>query len=158
MARGGARPGAGRKKSDKPKAPRVRARKVKLNPPLKNKGGRPSVFQIEFVAQAQKLCELGATDQEIADFFGVSRQTIYRWSHDNSEFCYALKVGKESIDDRVERSMYHKAVGYTHEAEKIVVDAKSGRGCKRAQMSTNERILSGNDKILSRIEEILSIA
>jgi hypothetical protein len=31
--------------------------------------GRPTSFKPEYVAQAEKLCALGATDQEIADFF-----------------------------------------------------------------------------------------
>lgn len=80
---------------------------------------RPTDFKPEFIEQARKLCELGATDIEIADFFEVSDRTIYRWQLKYPEFCQALKAGKESADDRVERSLYHKATGYTFEAEKI---------------------------------------
>ena len=81
--------------------------------------GRPSDYRPEFVEQARKLCELGATDIDLADFFEVDVRTIYRWKHDHDEFCQALKAGKEIADERVERSLYQRAVGYTFEATKI---------------------------------------
>lgn len=65
--------------------------------------------------QAGKLCALGATDDEIADFFGVNRATIYRWKSQHAEFCDAIKMGKEPADDRVERGLYQRAIGYSHE-------------------------------------------
>lgn len=81
--------------------------------------GRPTLYRDEFAAQAEKLCELGATDMELADFFGVDVRTIYRWKHDHDHFCQALKVGKDALDDRVERSLYQRAVGYSFNSEKI---------------------------------------
>lgn len=33
---------------------------------------RPTKFKQEFIAQAEKLCKLGATDMELADFFEVA--------------------------------------------------------------------------------------
>lgn len=88
-------------------------------------GGRPSKFKPEFVEQAGKLCRLGATDEEIADFFRIDRATLYRWKHDQQEFCDALKAGKEAADNRVETSLYHKAVGYTYDAVKIFMPANA---------------------------------
>ena len=81
--------------------------------------GRPSDFQPAYVDQAKKLCELGATDVDLADFFQVDVRTIYRWKHDHDEFCQALKAGKDIADDRVERSLYQRAVGYTFDSAKI---------------------------------------
>jgi hypothetical protein len=75
-------------------------------------GGRPTDYRDEFADQARKLCELGATDDELADFFETHRSTIYRWKHDHSEFCDAIKTGKVAADERVERSLYQKATGY----------------------------------------------
>ncbi len=83
------------------------------------KQGRPSSYQPEYAEQAGKLCLLGATDADLADFFEVSERTIYRWQIQFPEFCQALKVAKAEADDRVERSLYHKAVGYSHDAVKI---------------------------------------
>lgn len=81
--------------------------------------GRPTSYKPVFAEQAEKLCKLGATDIELADFFEVSDRTIYRWQVQFPEFCQALKAGKETSDERVERSLYHKAVGYTFDSEKV---------------------------------------
>ena len=86
----------------------------------KSNAGRPSLFKPEYVDQARKLCELGATDREIAEFFEVTERTVYRWQHEFPEFCQALKVGKDVADDRVEKSLYRRAIGYTHDAVKIM--------------------------------------
>lgn len=87
--------------------------------------GRPSKYKPEFASQAAKLCALGATDQEIADFFEVEVRTIYRWKADNDKFCQALKAGKAVADERVERSLYQKAIGYEQEAVKIFMPANA---------------------------------
>jgi hypothetical protein len=87
--------------------------------PARGRGGRPTLFKSEYIAQARALCEYGATDVELADFFNVSDRTIYRWSAGRPEFCQALKIGKAAADARVERSLYHRATGYTHDAVKI---------------------------------------
>jgi hypothetical protein len=81
--------------------------------------GRKTGYKPEFVDQARKLCELGATDKEIADFFEVSDRTIYRWQVQFHEFCQALKAGKEAADERVARSLYHRATGYSFQSEKV---------------------------------------
>ncbi|GMM93107.1 helix-turn-helix domain-containing protein [Qipengyuania sp. MTN3-11] len=81
--------------------------------------GRPTDYSEDYPEQARKLCELGATDIELADFFQVDVRTIYRWKNTNEEFCQAVKVGKDACDDRVERSLYQRAVGYTFESEKV---------------------------------------
>jgi hypothetical protein len=81
--------------------------------------GRPTSYRPEYVEQAEKLCHLGATDIEVADFFGIDVRTLYRWKIAHPKFCQALKAGKETADARVERSLYAKATGYTYEAVKI---------------------------------------
>lgn len=87
-------------------------------------GGRPSKFKPEFVEQAQKLAQLGATDREIADFFSVAESTLNLWKHEHPEFSASLKVGKDVADDRVEQALYRRALGYTHDAVKIQVNAQ----------------------------------
>lgn len=76
--------------------------------------GRPTKFKAEYIEQARKLCQLGATDRELADFFEIAESTLYLWKAENQEFSEALKVGKDTADDRVERSLYLRACGYTH--------------------------------------------
>ena len=84
--------------------------------------GRPTKYKDEYPKQAEKLCLLGATDEEIADFFEVNALTIYRWKAKHPDFCKALKAGKEHADERVERSLYQRAIGYTHDEDKIFND------------------------------------
>lgn len=81
--------------------------------------GRPPTYKEEFVAQAKKLCALGATDMELADFFEVDVRTIYRWQHKHEKFCQAVTCGKDISDERVQRSLYNRAVGYTFDSVKI---------------------------------------
>ncbi len=81
--------------------------------------GRPTEYRPEYAKQAHKLCQLGATDQEVADFFGIDVRTVYRWKHDHDKFCQALKAGKEVADERVERSLYQRAIGYEQDEVKI---------------------------------------
>jgi hypothetical protein len=86
------------------------------------KSGRPTSYRKEFCKQAEKLCELGATDRELAEFFGVTERTVYRWQIEHEEFCQSLKAGKDSADERVERSLYRRAVGYSFDSVKIMQD------------------------------------
>ena len=82
---------------------------------------RPSKYRPEFVTQAEKLCKLGATDLEVADFFGINVATLNRWKGEHHELCESLKVGKAASDDRVERSLFSRATGYEHDEVDIRV-------------------------------------
>lgn len=88
-------------------------------------GGRPPAYRDEYAEQAKKLCQLGATDTEMADFFDVDVRTIYRWKHDHDKFCQALKAGKDIADERVERSLYQRAIGYEQDEVKIFMPANA---------------------------------
>lgn len=81
--------------------------------------GRPSGYQPQYAAIAEQACKVGLTDDQIAELFEVSTRTLYRWKNEFPDFCQALKAGKELADDRVERSLYQRAVGYRAEAVKI---------------------------------------
>ena len=85
--------------------------------------GRPSSFKEEYIDQAERLCSLGLTDEEIAKFFGVTVRTLYRWKGQFPRFCQAIKTGGEEANERVERSLYKRAVGYEQVAVKIFMPA-----------------------------------
>jgi hypothetical protein len=86
-------------------------------------GGRPTDYKPEFCEQAATLCANGATDQELADYFEVHLSTYYRWRALHPEFREAVRLFKEVADERVERSLFHRAVGYEQEAVKIFMPA-----------------------------------
>lgn len=86
--------------------------------------GRPSKYKPEFAKQAAKLCLLGATDANLADFFGVSVSTINLWKVQHVEFSESIKVPKAEADERVEQSLYRRAMGYEHDEVDIrVIDS-----------------------------------
>ncbi|WP_077920398.1 hypothetical protein [Spirosoma sp. 209] len=82
-----------------------------------NDGGRPSKYKEEYAEQAYKLCLLGATDEELADFFGVHKDTIYAWRAAHQEFSDSIKAGKISADMNVVNGLYNKAIGAEWEEE-----------------------------------------
>ena len=87
-----------------------------LNPPVM---GRPTKYKPEFVAIARAMCRLGATDYDLAAEFEVDTATIWRWQTSHADFCKALMEAKEGYDDRVERSLAQRAIGYTYSTEKV---------------------------------------
>jgi hypothetical protein len=88
--------------------------------------GRPSPYKPDFARIAERLCRNGATDMEVADILGISVRTFYRWCLLHDEFTAAVRVGKDAADDRVERALYQRAVGYDYTAEKIVTPRGGG--------------------------------
>lgn len=97
----------------------ARKRSAVRGKPNKPKIGRPTKFKPEFTVQAERLCKLGATDVEIADFFGINVLTLYRWKHTNEPFCKALKRGKDVADQAVQDRLFARATGYSYPAVKI---------------------------------------
>lgn len=81
--------------------------------------GRPTAFRDEFPEQARKLCLLGATNEKLADFFGVAVSTVDKWLAEIPEFSGAVREGREDADANVARSLYQRALGYSHPAVKI---------------------------------------
>jgi len=86
---------------------------------MAKKTGRPSKFSSTVTAQAEKLIALGATDEQLADFFAVSTSTLSKWKLDHPEFSETLKKAKCQKDAQVERSLHERATGYSHKAVKI---------------------------------------
>ena len=81
--------------------------------------GAPSKYKKEYDKKAYKLCILGATDKEIADFFEVDQGTIYNWQKKNQSFRKAFIDGKIKADANVANSLYKRAIGYNHKDTKV---------------------------------------
>ncbi|WEJ99450.1 MAG: helix-turn-helix domain-containing protein [Candidatus Sphingomonas phytovorans] len=77
------------------------------------------IYEPAFADQARHLCRLGATDEELAEHFGVCVRTIYRWRNAHEAFAEAVIAGKEHADARVERALYSRAVGCSVERTKV---------------------------------------
>jgi|SRR6478609_50316 len=85
------------------------------------KEGRPTKYNPEYCIQVEKLCKLGAIDNEIADFFEVTEQTINNWKNDFPEFFESIKRGKTLADSNVADRLYQRALGFEHDSEEIKV-------------------------------------
>jgi hypothetical protein len=81
--------------------------------------GRPSCYREIYPEQAYKLALLGATDKELADFFGVCEDTINNWKKQIPEFFESIKRGKIQADAEVADKLFKRATGYEHPEEKI---------------------------------------
>lgn len=87
--------------------------------------GRPTKYKDEYCVQVEKLCKLGATDKEIANFFEVEETTINNWKIEHSEFFESIKKGKTLADAEVASKLYHRATGYEHPDTDIrVIDSQ----------------------------------
>ena len=76
---------------------------------------RPTDYREEYDQQAYKLCLLGATDKQLANFFDTSEQTINAWKKQFPSFLESLKNGKQIADAEIANSLYERAKGYTHD-------------------------------------------
>jgi hypothetical protein len=85
--------------------------------------GRPSDFNPDLCEQAHNYCLLGATNDELAEFFGVSPRTIDRWIAERAEFGDAVRSGRVVADARVARGLYARAIGYDRTVERTVIVA-----------------------------------
>ena len=81
-----------------------------------NAGGRGITgYRAEYDEQAYNYCLLGATNETLAEFFGVSATTIKKWMNKYPGFKESIRRGKDLADMEVARSLYRRAVGYSYE-------------------------------------------
>jgi hypothetical protein len=104
-------------------------------------------YRPEFVEIARKLCEAGATNQELGDEFGVTKRTIINWQQRHPEFAEALKLGKQIADDRMERTAYELSVGYTTTVVETI-KLRDERGNERTVQVEKQVEIPPNDKML----------
>lgn len=83
--------------------------------------GRPTDYRGEYNEQVEKLCRLGATDKELADFFDVTEQTINNWKESHPGFFESIKKGKIEADANVADRLYQRALGFEHDSEEIKI-------------------------------------
>ena len=91
-----------------------------VTPPVKN-GGAAGLENIIPSLQrfARAMCKLGATDMDLACEFGVKTQTILNWRCKYPEFLESTLEGKEAFDNRAERSLAMRAIGYSYHTQKV---------------------------------------
>lgn len=69
-------------------------------------------YDPKYVPIVRQMAQLGATVEEISDAFMVATATVYRWRNEHNDFREALQLGRAGADERVERALYKRAVGF----------------------------------------------
>lgn len=97
-----------------------------------NKGGRPKTTVEEKLVKIplsldkiSKLYIAGWTDEQVADFIGITVLALHKWKKD-AGFRIPLKSWKLIADEKVERALYERACGYRTKFKKnfVVSDGK----------------------------------
>ena len=78
-------------------------------------------YKKEYDEQSYRLTLLGFTDQDLADFFLVTEQTVNNWKKAHPSFFESLTRGKAKADGFVAESFYNSATGYFIEEEEAKV-------------------------------------
>ncbi|CAM2142656.1 DUF2384 domain-containing protein [Pararobbsia alpina] len=70
-----------------------------------------STYKPEYDELGRNYCLLGATDEDIARFMGITARTLRNWKTSHPSFAEALEKGKAWADSLVARSLYDRAIG-----------------------------------------------
>ena len=82
-------------------------------------GGRPTTYRPENAEIARKTCIVGATNESLAERFGVCRRTIDNWIATIPEFSDAVRQGREVADEAVISALFARATGMEQKMTKV---------------------------------------
>lgn len=77
--------------------------------------------RIDMLRQVRDCAMAAMTNFEIAQQFGVEESTLTTWIMRDPEFAIAMRLPRELADDRVEKALYSRALGYKFKAEEIKI-------------------------------------
>lgn len=88
---------------------------------------------------AWSLAIKGATNEEIAEAFGISKRTFIRWEKDHDSLREAVLRGKYAADAKVEKSLYQRATGYTVTDTEKTIDMDRDGNPKPVRVKTTTK-------------------
>lgn len=102
---------------------------------IETKKGQGNIkYNSEFHSKlAYEFTAEGFTDEEVSKKIGISRSTLKVWRKKYKTFDIAIAEGKNLIDDKVEKSLFQRAMGFDYEEIEIILDEKGGRSNKRVK-------------------------
>lgn len=105
--------------------------------------GRPTKYHDRLtILAARLLAEKGYTNEQISAELEISIPTLVQWQKEYPDFSNAVKEGKAAPDDKVEASLYQRAVGFEYKAQKpMVVSLGSGAGSEIQYAEYTERVV-----------------
>ena len=90
-------------------------------PRPKSKRGRPIYkYNPQYATIAAAFLAKGGTTYDLAKMFDISERTVYKWRAMYPEFDKAFEDLGQHFDQRIERRLAERAMGYTYLAQKPV--------------------------------------
>ena len=93
-------------------------------------GGKSYALQeiLEHLDDIERWCKEGATEQQIAQNFGITRQTFSKYKKNNLSIFNAIKKGRLKLVDELKGALYQKAVGFEYTEQKIIQERDKDTG------------------------------
>lgn len=101
-----------------PTAPTTEAVKPAVPTKPKHAGGAPKKITKQMAEQITLLLAHGLTEEQVGEVLHINKVTIFR-AKQQREFCNAVLQSKGTADAEVVKSLYLRAVGYSHPEEKV---------------------------------------
>jgi len=118
----------------------------------KHAGGRPSEINNINLNKVAVLTKKGFTDKEISDFFDINELTLNRWKKKNPEFGKSLKEWKSEADEKVEKALYQRALGYEYDEVTYEKSKIGGLGVKlsKGEVETIKHCDTNKTKVITK--------
>lgn len=82
-----------------------------------------TLYSPRLATRIKQFAMVGATNDEIASFIGVSISTFEAWTREKPPIKRALSKGRELADVRVAGALHRRATGFRANAQKVMVVA-----------------------------------
>lgn len=95
-----------------------------------NKGGRPSVYETKiqpFLHQIHILRSSGLDHEQIWPMLNIARSTYYKHKKEIEGFSDLLKKGDEDLVEKLEKSLYQRAIGGMKKVVTTTTETQRGK-------------------------------
>lgn len=92
-----------------------------------------------YLDEIRKAVEAGATIDDIATSFKISKSTLYEYIKKHSEFSDALAHGRARVCINIKAALYKKAVGYQYTETKISTKTENGVKTTNKEITTKHQ-------------------
>lgn len=109
------------KKGTKQSPETIEKRKASAFAKRRNGGKRYALEEIlQHVDDIEKWARIGATEEDIAGCFGISRQTFSKYKNENVDIFNAIKRGRTGLVKELKGVLVEKAKGFLYSEKKII--------------------------------------
>lgn len=91
------------------------------------KSERRSKWRPEYADIVGGLCLIGYQDNELAEYYGISENTLITWKKRHPRFNKEILNARDLADARVAQGLLKRAEGFDFDSEKIFYDGKTGQ-------------------------------